>query len=301
MAEGYLRFHPSGKKRKVLVIEDEWINQEILRVMLQDAYDIEIAGTGTEAQQILKSQTRMISLVLLDLNLPDMKGMDILQQIKADAETAMLPVIVMTADQDAEVECLSLGAIDFIPKPYPNQEVVLARILRTIELFEDRDIIQSTERDHMTGLFNREFFYRYAVQFDNYHNNAPTDAVLLNINHFHILNERYGREYGNEVLKHVARKLKETIPDSDGIVCREEADTFLIYCLHRDDYKSILDNVCAKEKISIRIRMGVYPLADHEISIEQRFDRAKQAAELQKNRYTGAVSIYDASDRKSVV
>ena len=72
--------------------------------------------------------------------------------------TALLPVIVMTADQEAEVECLNLGATDFIPKPYPKQEVVLARILRTIELFEDRDIIRWTERDQLTGLYNKEYF-----------------------------------------------------------------------------------------------------------------------------------------------
>ena len=58
------------------------------------------------------------------------------------------------------MECLSLGAIDFIPKPYPASKVILARILRTVELFENRDILRFTERDHLTGLYNKEFFYR---------------------------------------------------------------------------------------------------------------------------------------------
>ncbi len=80
--------------------------------------------------------------MLLDLNLPDMKGIDILRSIKEEGPTALLPVIVMTANQNAEVECLSLGAVDFIPKPYPKQEIVLAQIRRTIELYEDRDIIR---------------------------------------------------------------------------------------------------------------------------------------------------------------
>ncbi len=297
MSESHLKVRSSSGKRRILVIEDEFINREILGLILGDAYDIAFAENGSQALQILKDQYGLLSLVLLDLNLPDIKGTDILGQIKANTETALLPVIVMTADQDAEVECLRLGAIDFIPKPYPKQEVVLARIQRTIELFEDRDIIRWSERDHLTGLYNREFFYRYAVQFDDVNDDAFTDAVLLNINHFHILNERYGKEYGNEVLKCVADRLRETISDSEGIICREEADTFLVYCLQRTDYEAILNHVCSEmnQQNHIRIRMGVYSGTDHGISMEQRFDRARQAANVVKNSFSGAIGIYDDS------
>ena len=141
MSEGHLDFHDAKGRRRILVIEDEFINREILGFLLSDTYDLAFAETGEQALAILEAQFETLSLVLLDLNLPDMKGMDILRRIKADVRTAMLPVIVMTADQEAEVESLSLGAIDFIPKPYPKREVILARVLRTIELFEDRKII----------------------------------------------------------------------------------------------------------------------------------------------------------------
>ena len=152
MPESHLKLHAAGRKRKILVIEDELINREILCMMLQDSYDVVCAENGAQAMEQLETQYSTLSLVLLDLNLPDMKGIDILRRIKSEADTSMIPVIVMTADHDAEVECLSLGATDFISKPYPKQEVILARILRTIELFEDRDIIRWTERDQMTGL-----------------------------------------------------------------------------------------------------------------------------------------------------
>ena len=142
MPETHLKFHSSNGKRRILVIEDELINREILGFMLQDAYELLFAETGRQAMELLETDCRTLSLVLLDLNLPDMKGIDILHVIKGNARTALLPVIVMTADQNAEVECLSLGATDFISKPYPKQEIVLARIRRTIELFEDRDSIE---------------------------------------------------------------------------------------------------------------------------------------------------------------
>ncbi len=281
--------------RRILVVEDDLINREILSLMLRDTYDILIAETGKQALELLESDYGTLSLVLLDLNLPDMKGVDILRRIKENALTARLPVIVMTADQNAEVECLTLGATDFISKPYPKQEIVLARIRRTIEQFEDRDIIRWTERDQLTGLYNREFFYRYAAQHDEYHPEEPTDAIMLDINHFHMVNERYGKEFGDRVLRLVAEKLREKVSDSDGIVCRKEDDTFLIYCLHRSDYGQILDNVCMQMETDyqIRARMGVYPDVDRGIDMERRFDRAKQAADAVKNSYSQTVGFYD--------
>ncbi len=143
-------------------------------MMLQGSYDCVCAENGKQALEIIAARHKSLSLVLLDLNLPDMKGIDILRHIKNDVTTAMLPVIVTTADQEAEVECLNLGATDYISKPYPKQEVVLARILRTIELYEDRDILSWTERDHLTGLYNRDFFYHYADQFDTYYKDRRT-------------------------------------------------------------------------------------------------------------------------------
>ena len=290
-----MKFHSAHGKRRILVIEDEMINREILGFMLEESYEVLFAETGARALELLDAECETLSIVLLDLNLPDMKGIDILRKIKSEGRTAKLPVIVMTADQEAEVECLSLGATDFIPKPYPKQEVVLARILRTIELFEDRDILRWTERDQLTGLYNHEFFYRYAAQFDTFHAGVPTDALVLNINHFHMINERYGRAFGNEVLKRIAERLLQSMEGSDGIVCRRDADTFLVYCPHREDYDEILEKCCVQMEgdYRVRLRMGVYAQADRGIDIEQRFDRAKQAADLVRNSYSRAVGIYD--------
>ena len=300
MPDKNLKFHSSDGKRKILLIEDEFINRELLTMMLADSYNVLCAENGAQALELLDAQCETLSMVLLDLNLPDMRGIDILRGIKSSERTALLPVIVMTADHDAEVECLSLGAIDFISKPYPRQEVVLARILRTIELYEDRDIIRFTERDQLTGLYNREFFYHYADQFDSFHPNKPTDAIVLNINHFHMVNERYGREFGDEVLRHVARKLLDSVEGTDGIVCRREDDTFLIYCPHREDYLEILDHVSEdiREDFHLRARMGVYSMVDRGIEPERRFDRAKQAADQVKGSYSHAVGIYDDAMRE---
>ena len=242
MTERNLKFHATNGKRRILVIEDEPVNQEMLKFMLSETYDVALAGTGAEALEEVREHYDILSLVLLDLNLPDMHGLEVLRQLKADSRYARLPVIVMTADREAEVESLSLGAIDFIPKPYPQPKVVHARVLRTIELSEDRDLIKWTERDQLTGLYNREYFYRYAGQFDVYNKALPTDAIVIDINHFHMINDRYGKAYGDELLKRIGERIRGAVQDAGGIVCRREADTFLVYCPHRGDYADILDS-----------------------------------------------------------
>ena len=305
MSEIQYTFFPSVEKRRILIVEDEFINQEILKAILIDSYDVITATTGTEALDILSIQYETISLILLDLNLPDIHGLDVLRKIKSDTVLTRLPVIVMTADSEAEVESLSLGAIDFIPKPYPQQKVILARILRTIELSEDRDILRWTERDHLTGLYNKEFFYRYVAQLDMYHKDAPTDAIMLNINHFRTLNDRYGKSYGDKVLQCVAERVQETVRDTGGIVCRSEADTFLIYCPHRDDYDVILDKTSVTVQMDgqnenrIRIRMGVYSDVDKTLDIERRFDRAKMATDTVRDNFTNSIGMYDNTMREA--
>ena len=301
MQDNQTAFRPSLEKRRILLIEDEFVNQEILKLFLEDSYDLVLAGTGTEALGIINMQYETLSLVLLDLNLPDLSGMDILRQIKTDARTARLPVIVMTSDADAEVECLTLGAIDFISKPYPQQEVVLARVLRTIELSEDRDTLSQTERDQLTGVYNKGFFNRYAAQLDLRHRESPTDAIVLNVNQFHMINDRYGRAYGDEVLRQIAGKLLEIVEKTGGIAGRNEADNFLIYCPHRTDYGALLETVSrglngeGQSENRIRLRMGVYSNVDKELDIERRFDRAKLAADSVKGSVTRVIGLYDNS------
>ena len=130
-----------------------------------------------------------------------------------------------------------------------------------------------------------------------------SDSIFLNINHFHILNERFGKQFGDEVLKQTAEKLREAVSDSGGIVGRAEADTFLIYCPHRTDYEGILSMVSEGQKKDclIRFRMGVYSQTDRGIPAERRFDRAKQAADTVKGVFAGAVGFYDESMHKNAI
>ncbi len=305
MQDTHLRFHSSNGKRLVLVVEDEIINREILSNILSDTYELLFAENGQEALEAIHAHFDTLSLVLLDLVLPDIHGMDILKSVKEAPELSRIPVIVMTSDRESEVDSLTFGASDFISKPYPMPKVIRARVRRTIELSEDRAILRQTERDSLTGLLNREFFYRYAEQYDMYHKDQTMDAIVMDVNHFHLLNERHGKAFGDHILQQIAAYLKEMILEYGGLVCRLEADTFLIYCPHRTDYQSILDTIGAylgeDSRSLVRLRMGVYSEVDKTIDIERRFDRAKMAADTVRSSFAKAVAIYDNALHESEI
>ena len=292
-------------KRLILVVEDEAVNRAILGSVLEKDYEVIYAGDGTEALQKASENKAILSLIILDLIMPGMQGQEVLRRVRADSEYQDIPVIVASGDQSQEIECLNAGASDFIQKPYPEHGVILARVRRTIELFEGRKIIHSTERDPLTGLYNREFFFSYAEQYDQHHRDTPMDAIVLDINRFGIINERYGRAYADEVLRRVGEKAREMVHDEGGIVCRREADIFLVYCPHREDYKAILDNASmglAGEQNAnnrVRLRMGVYSNVDKSLELERRFDRAKIASDSVRNSFTRNIGVFDDTLHKA--
>lgn len=306
MAVRKTSFRISEEKRRILLVEDDVVNQEMMKASLGEIYDLVVVETGEQALEIVREQYKTLSLVILDLNLPGLKGQDVLTAIKSDAALSGLPVIVMTSDEKAEVECLTLGAIDFIPKPYPASEVIRARILRIVELSEDRDTLRVTERDHLTGLYNKEFFYRYAAQLDLYHDDVPTDAIVFDINHFRTINDRFGKAHGDEILKRISEKAISVVHETGGIFCRSESDTCMFYCPHLSDYEAILSWIADLDddnghESRIRLRMGVYSNVDKALDIERRFDRAKMAADSVKGNLANPIGFFDHSMRDAEV
>ena len=289
-------------RRLVLIVDDEFINRELLGEMLKEEYSILYAVNGREALEIINESVSTLSIILLDLMMPEMTGYELLEILKADEALKHIPVIVLTAEQDAEVKSLKLGASDFIKKPYESPEIIKARIMRTIELSEDRSFIRSAERDELTGLYSRTFFYEYADMMDRYNSDMKTDAAILNVEHFHMVNEMYGRSFGDKVLISIADAIREYLADTEGLACRNEADTFFIYMSHHDDYDGLLDLINKKIKelskgIHLHVRIGVYPRVEHDIEMDQRFSYARYACNTLRGNYMRYVAYYDMTMR----
>ena len=286
-------------RKHVLIVDDIEMNQELMEDLLAEEYDISHASDGVEALKTLRSQKDEIDLVLLDLQMPNMGGRELIARMQIDEDLRSIPVIILTVDQDAELDCLRIGAMDFIPKPLPDVEIVKARIDKCIELAENRELIRDTERDKITGLLNKDYFFRYVSRLDHLYRETALDAVACVVNKFHSVNKQYGRQFGEKVLHSIGADLKKLARQIGGISCREEDDTFLLYCPHQDDYEQLmnefLSDVFSGKEIAdkVSIRFGIFTDARQVERIEYRFERAKTAADRVKNDPERNFSFYD--------
>ena len=149
---------------------------------------------------------------------------------------------------------------------------------------ERQKLISAAENDKVSGLFNRGFFYEYARRFRKDYPTWNMDAIVLNIEQFHIVNELNGRAFGNNVLHCLGETIQGFLKENGGIASRVEADRFDIYCRHLEDYQALLDRF--QEKVnevsshtSIRLRMGVMPWQEG-LEAGQAFDRAWSACNM---------------------
>ena len=273
-----------NKPQLVLIVDDQEINRELLGMILENDYEILYACNGREALETIREYGDRLSVVLLDLIMPEMDGFEVLSRIHEDEFLSRIPVIVLTAEKSAELQALQMGAADFIKKPFDMNEVILARVGRIIELSEGRQLISAAEHDRLTMLYSRNFFQEYADRIFNYHPEYHMDAVVLNIEQFHSINALNGREFGDQVLMTMGDAIRDFLAGTDGIACRFDADHFNIYCRHQDDYQSVLDHFQKKvsatsRNTNIRLRMGVNHWREG-VAPLQLFDHARTACNM---------------------
>ncbi|HLJ92284.1 MAG TPA: adenylate/guanylate cyclase domain-containing protein [Gemmataceae bacterium] len=147
---------PGGVRGHVLIVDDVAPNRDLLaRYLYRQGHHFTLAHNGHEALDLLRKKPIVFDLVLLDIMMPDMDGIQVLRALKADPELHYLPVIMISAldEMDSVVRCIEMGADDYLPKPF-NQVLLKARIgaclekkrLRDRELAYLREIQREQER-----------------------------------------------------------------------------------------------------------------------------------------------------------
>ena len=272
-------------RKTLLIADDDVVSREKLGDLLADDYDILYASDGAETLDQLHKHTSEVALVILDLHMPNITGREVIKEMQDDEALMAIPVIMLTVDQDAELDCLKLGAMDFVPKPYPNIEIVKTRIAKCIELSVNRDLVKYTQQDKLTGLLNYDYFIRYVNIFDQQKQNVVMDAVVCDINKFRLINRQYGHQSGDLVLRNIGIGIKQLARKTGGFGCRKGGDLFLLYCPHQDGYEQMahefIEDMLVEEdtKDKVELRFGVFVDARREPNVEERFACAKIAAD----------------------
>ncbi len=112
--------NPSGKKKSVLIVDDEKVMRESLRDWLKDDYDVTIAETGEETIKLIKSSD--YDALIMDVRLTDKSGIDVLKEVKKIKPSINCIIITAYPSVELAVEAIKAGAIEFIVKPFsPSQ------------------------------------------------------------------------------------------------------------------------------------------------------------------------------------
>lgn len=223
--------------RKILLVDDSALIREIVGELLRGkGYEVLEASSGREA--LLRVKEFMPHLVILDLEMPDMGGLEVLKLMREEKETKDIPVIILTSDSssDTVVKLLEEGADDYILKG-SEDHVFLARVkvqLRTKELIDElKEIKKKLEilsiTDELTGCYNRRFFMlRLKEEFSKAkRHGTPLSLVLFDLDHFKRINDTYGHSAGDEVLKRVADLMRRSIRIED-VLARYGGEEFVI-------------------------------------------------------------------------
>ena len=243
--------------QKILIVDDVPTNIKILRELLVGDFELFLATNGEMASEVAES--KLPDLILMDVMMPVMDGIMACEILHTRPATATIPVIFITAKNDVEdmVKGFEVGGVDYVTKPF-NPAELNARVKTHLELkasreqllrsrrqledanrqLEDRNdqLNQAIEQlniaamtDPLTGLHNRRYMTQ-AIEQEKLRfkrTERPFALIIADIDHFKVVNDTYGHECGDEVLKQVSRTILGLLREQDH-VARWGGEEFLV-------------------------------------------------------------------------
>ncbi|WP_246422728.1 diguanylate cyclase [Roseospira visakhapatnamensis] len=220
----------SSKKPLLLLVEDDPNTLRLLSGLFKESYEILVAMSGHQGMDVARSEGP--DLILLDLRLPDMDGLEICRILKAEPDVERIPIIFLTADQDpaTEEKGITLGAVDFVTKPF-STAVLRARVRTHIDLRRKTEALERlAATDALTGVPNRRSFetviareWRRMMR-----EKMPLSVAMVDIDHFKALNDTFGHPFGDHVLRVVAATIDAHLRRPSDYVARYGGEEFVL-------------------------------------------------------------------------
>lgn len=297
-----------GLRKKILIVEDNEFNRALLVEILSSQYETLEAENGKVGLEILEREKEAVSLILLDIVMPVMNGYEFLDALKANPAIASIPVIVTTQNEgeNDEIAALERGASDFVAKPY-KAKVILRRVASIIHLRENATMLNLFQKDRTTGLLSKEYFCQQAEKILRSNPDKTYDIICSDVENFKLINDAFGMQGGNKVLKTMGGICQKSTDTLGGICSRFHADQFVSMIEHTEGYSDELYEALTaetREKCGISnivIKWGIYQTGDRKISVEQMCDWALQGARSIKGQYGRYYAFYDDKLRSEML
>ncbi|EXJ16787.1 GGDEF domain-containing response regulator [Imhoffiella purpurea] len=221
----------------ILVVDDTAGNLDLLGRILGDAgYRVRRQPSGNLA--ITSALASPPDLILLDIKMPDLDGFEVCLRLKQNPSTRELPIIFISALQDAsdKVRAFLSGGVDYITKPFQTEEV-LARVATHLRLhalqrrleMQNRELERLATTDPLTGILNRRSFSTYCQHYraraSRY--GASFCLLILDIDRFKRINDAFGHEIGDRVLVALTERIRDTLREVD-LFARWGGEEFII-------------------------------------------------------------------------
>ncbi|MCL2364660.1 MAG: diguanylate cyclase [Defluviitaleaceae bacterium] len=219
-----------SKKNTILITDDSAFNLDTLTHILQDEYTLYTATDGCKCLEI--ARTKVPDLILLDIVMPQMCGIETIAALKENSLTADIPVIFITGLTQAEDEerGFTLGASDYINKPF-SSAVVKLRVRNQIQIVNQiRQIHRNSITDELTGIGNRRFFYDQLEQewARAIRSQKPLSFMMIDIDNFKLYNDTNGHIQGDYALRSAAQTIKASLARATDICARWGGEEFVV-------------------------------------------------------------------------
>lgn len=224
----------TNRRGRILVVDDQPVNIRVMHLALASEHDVFMATCGEQALSFCAKTPP--DIVLLDVEMPGMNGLEVCRRLKQDKDTRSIPIIFVTSHQGQEEEtaCWEAGGVDFVSKPV-NPMTLRKRVQAHLTLKFQADLLRELAFiDGLTGVANRRFFderleheWRRAKR-----SGTPLALIMSDVDHFKKYNDRYGHQAGDDCLRLVAAALKHTLKRPADLVARYGGEEFV--CLLPD-------------------------------------------------------------------
>jgi diguanylate cyclase (GGDEF)-like protein len=217
-------------RQRVLIIDDDPLIASLVGSLLSDDPIELIFACGGEAGLIAAEQQQP-DLILLDVEMPGVDGFEICRRLKSNRATVALPIVFLTGAASIEQKILGweLGAADYVLKPFEPAEL-RARVRSSLRTKALVDMLgRKALLDGLTGLYNRAYFDQRLAQSLAMHRRTghPFACMLIDVDHFKSVNDRFGHPFGDRVLTGVGAALKSGCRQED-VVCRYGGEEFVV-------------------------------------------------------------------------
>jgi diguanylate cyclase (GGDEF)-like protein len=217
-------------KSLVLVIDDSPDVHRLLKARLrQEAVYLLHAENGPAGIKLATETSPVV--ILLDLDMPEMDGFEVLRALKDNPKTLEVPVIILSGLQSPQekVTAFDLGAVDYITKPFDLTELRV-RVRSALRMYRLLQMLsQRAQIDGLTGLWNRAYFQtRWSEEVSrSSRHNRPLSVAMFDADHFKSINDTYGHPAGDSVLQGIGKVLQREARTSD-ICARYGGEEFVV-------------------------------------------------------------------------